>query len=348
MKPAVTNNMDSDKKINESIKNTRHEIRISITKLIILLLLILLIAGIALLTDWENKNKKMFNDYAVALNDQHQQLLQYQNNVEEIAQKVESLKQQQVSENEASKQRDTSWGWQLDTANYLVHLAQYHLLYSHDISSALALLRTADQYLEKRSESEPDKVRTLLAKDITLLQAIPTIDKPHLLKQLDALQEQIAKLKINIPSTTARAPVKATDTTAPLIIFEKIMKELNRLVVIHRAEETDEFMNPVLSLQQQIYLQKKVQLALQQAQWCVLQNQQMLYQQSLLQAKQWIQRYFSHQEIQAIIKTIDDLQTTNLQPEMPDLSMTVQAMQELISRYLSPSDKLTPSSTIPG
>jgi uroporphyrin-3 C-methyltransferase len=73
---------------------------------------------------------------------------------------------------------------------------------------------------------------------------------------------------------------------------------------------------------------------LQQAQWAVIHSNAAVYQSSLQQATSWIQQYFANNEptTQAMLSVLDALQKVNIQPELPDITPALQALNEALQR----------------
>lgn len=219
--------------------------------------------------------------------------------------------------------------WRFAEAKYLVQLAYYHLTFTRDVQAALSLLQTAEQRIAALDDPSLLQIRQLIANNIVALQAVPRVDIAGLLTRITALQMQVSQLPtIGLPS------LKSTEeeTDESLSPLRKAVHDswstLQKIVVI-RHDDTS--IHPLLSPEQQTYLQQNLQLILQQAQWAALREQEDVYQSSLKQAQKWIEHYFADSlpPTRAFLHAITELQNINVQPTLPDLAPLARQMQQL-------------------
>lgn len=219
--------------------------------------------------------------------------------------------------------------WRFAEAKYLVQLAYYHLTFTRDIQAALSLLQTAEQRIAALNDPSLLQIRQLIANNIVALQAVPRVDIAGLLTRITALQTQVAQLPtIGLPSLKS-AEEETEEPASPLRkAVHDSWSTLQKIVVI-RHDDTS--IHPLLSPEQQTYLQQNLQLILQQAQWAALREQEDVYQSSLKQAQKWIEHYFADSlpPTRAFLHAIAELQKINVQPALPDLAPLATQMQQL-------------------
>lgn len=222
--------------------------------------------------------------------------------------------------------------WRFAEAKYLVQLANYHLTFTRDVPAALALLQTAEQRIATINDPTLLPIRQLIANSIVELQAVPKIDLAGLLTRITALQVQTIKLPAiglpapeplqeeNKPENLARSPLRKAINDSWIT--------LQKIVVIRHQ---DQQIQPLLSPEQQMYLQQNLQLILQQAQWAALRGQEDIYQSSLDQAQKWVEHYFAGNlpATQAFIRSIAELKKIDVQPPLPDLGPLALAVQQI-------------------
>lgn len=222
--------------------------------------------------------------------------------------------------------------WRFAEAKYLVQLANYHLTFTRDVPAALALLETAEQRIASLNDPTLLHIRQLVANNIVALQAVPKIDLAGLLTRITALQIETARLpsiglppqqqpaEEDQPANLARSPLRKA--------IHDSWETLQKIVVIRRQDQQIE---PLLSPEQQTYLQQNLQLILQQAQWAALRGQEDVYLSSLIQAEKWVQHYFAGNlpATQAFINAIGQLKKINVQPALPDLAPLATAVQQI-------------------
>jgi uroporphyrin-3 C-methyltransferase len=245
----------------------------------------------------------------------------------------EQLQQQQTAL--AQLQQATTGkqkAWILAEVNYLAQSADYHLRFAHDVPTAIILLQTANQRLAELDNTNIVDLRQLFSKAIVELQATPRVDAAGILSQLNALQEKTDQLPL------APVVLPAEKNTQPLLnppeanTWQRALalswQTLQKLIVVRRV---DQAVKPLLSVEQQGYLQQNLRLLLQRAEFALLRNQATAYQSSLQQAQALIQHYFALDAAltKAVSQNLSELQRVNVAPVMPDISALVTAVQKI-------------------
>lgn len=233
-------------------------------------------------------------------------------------------------------------------AEYLITLSEFTLSYSSNVELATKLLEYADQKLQQASDPALLEIRKSVMADLTSLQAVPKVDFAGLIARLSALSEQVSSLTLlpeaPPPGIKPAAPVHATWKEKLFATFHK----LKDLIVIRRLEEP---MKPLPSPEQETYIVGNIRLKLSQAQWAVLHQEPMLYVQSLEEAKNNLQKYFSkNPKTNNLIQIITNLATVDIKPAFPDLSKTLMQIHNYINSASQTSDinKASPINTVPG
>ena len=205
---------------------------------------------------------------------------------------------------------------------YLVKMANLRLSTQHDLTSALILLKQANQEVNALNAPEMENFREALVKNISDLQAIAPVDIKSLSDQLTQLQTDVPKLSILVAPKPNTSILENTPHQAQKKWWDRawdnIRASLKQLVVItHQSEDIPAMMTP----EQQIYLQENLQLLIMQAQWAALNHNNDLYQSSLNQAKDWVNKYYvqNSANTQAFLKSLDTLLAINLSPNYPDI-----------------------------
>lgn len=286
---------------------------------------------------WKKINDFHFSTSA-NLTKNKEQFSQYQNNLVQL----QALIQKNISPDKNLIQ--------VNEAKYLIQLANYNLLYLSDQNSALSALNLAEKKLANLSQVSvsTESLHNLLTQNIATLNALPLLDLNKTLGELNALKTQLAALPLLASAPTAKEIVNSQAQSNPEKNWIKAMQaslnSFKELIVIRRLDKPIE---PLLPQIQQQYLKQDLQLLFEQAQWALLHHHQEIYNASLQQAKKNIQQYYAEQspDAQTIMQHIDQLNTINIQPVLPDLSPTLQAVDDLIVTIASkPTDqKETPS-----
>jgi uroporphyrin-3 C-methyltransferase len=211
--------------------------------------------------------------------------------------------------------------------DYLVRLAQYNAQYVGDAKIALALLETAEQRVSSLSSPQLADVRAALVGDITTLKGVKPVDAEGLMLRLNALSDSIVELPIVMQVMPEKATESAEGAAAPLAANnwkEKLLssaESLKKVVVIRHLAEP---VMPLIAPDQHSNLVGNIQLKLSLAQWALVHREPKIYNVAIMQAKEWVQRYFQANDMtHAVIAGLDELAKVDIKPVLPDLAPTV-------------------------
>ena len=226
--------------------------------------------------------------------------------------------------------QDNKVVWQIGEARYLTRLAQDNLLLEDNVSLVITLLQSADQTLSQLTDPNITEVRKALASDITALQAVPVVDVSGIYLKLAALNDQVEQL--SLPMTPSTEKVKLAEAANDLPWWQRGLHQswqtLKQLVVVRYHNATE---RPFLSPEQQAYLQQNLHAELEQAMTALLQKNAVVYKSSLTQASAWVKTYFVQDApgTVAMLKSLDELQTTVIRPELPNLKASLAAFDQV-------------------
>lgn len=307
--------------------------------------LIAVIIAIACWFQLVHQQKKSTNNYSQLQSSFHQTL----SNTAQLGQAINDLQNQIASQNDQiqalqaafNRLQASNSGYETDITlqqvDRYLQQANLSLTFNHDIAGAINLLQAADQRLNNVPDTQVIPLRQAIAVTIVKLQSIAPIDYVGVLSKLSALRDQVATLplfainsKVQIfhqnanEATPAITPAHGTLNKA----WQTTVATLKTLVIIRNRHDE---ITPLISQTQEQFLRQNLQLILQQAQWAVLQNQQGVYQFSLTQANEWIQRYFADNEQATIAMQTDiaQLQKINLTPNIPDINLLISQLHTL-------------------
>jgi uroporphyrin-3 C-methyltransferase len=282
--------------------------------LVLLIILIILIIATALgRYFWLRFGKE-------ALSNPFATITKLQNNLSQKQAIIQNLQNQ----NEAQRQdyaKATSW--KPIAIEHLVRMADLTLNTKGDVKTALAFLIAAKKYA---GDIEESAINHALNKDIASLQAVPIVDPEELVLTIDMISQQINTLSM-IPSQAAISPTASQPTESQPVqllnrLFASVVKALKDIVIIrHQATE------PILPQEQVTILRFNIQAKLLQAELAVMQRQNKLYQACLTQAIDLITKHFvsSNTATANVLHTLQELQQTNLQPDLPTLTESLTA-----------------------
>ena len=103
----------------------------------------------------------------------------------------------------------------------------------------------------------------------------------------------------------------------------------------------DEPVKPLLSPEQTAYARLNLQLMLEEAELAVLQGHQELYSRSLTKASKAIDTWYdsSSPKIIALSDTLEELADKNIDPDLPDISKSLQLLKSRLAGRLSDDNK---------
>lgn len=226
--------------------------------------------------------------------------------------------------------------WLLLKARYYLELAQINTHWSDNFNASVSLLQQADKLLSQLNAPQIFEIRQIIAKEIAQLKAMPPIDIPGLLSQLDAAQLSVSNLTIQSPLEKNNAtgqtelPQSSNASTWKSRLKDNL-KLLEQLVIVRR---TDEQIKPLMSPLFESALKESIRLNLQEAQWAILNNNTEVYQLALKQASSNIKRIFDEQapETLALLKQISELQNIKLIQEKPVTGSALPQLNQIIEQ----------------
>ncbi|QOR40516.1 hypothetical protein HNO52_19815 [Billgrantia diversa] len=235
---------------------------------------------------------------------------------------------------ELSREQDTDEReWLHAEAAYLLRLANQRLQLERDVEGAKALLRTADARLNEADNPALLSVRRAIASELSILDGVPEVDRTGLYLALNAQQERLSQLPLSreLEEIPARSGIEEAPSGAWQEQLSRFGQELKDLVVIRHH---DEALEGLVAPEQESYLRQSARLILEQAQLALLEEEQALYEASIDKALELVRGYYDTEngEVQSVIERLEELKGKNIQPELPDISGSHEALAEFIER----------------
>nr|WP_297401593.1 uroporphyrinogen-III C-methyltransferase [uncultured Marinobacter sp.] len=241
----------------------------------------------------------------------------------------------------------TRTDWLLAEAEYLLRIANQRLMIEKDIRGALSALQSADEVLAESDDIGVYPVRQQLAREILALKGLTGVDRTGLYLKLEAVIGSVHQLT-DQALIHARAPDFATadsdnpvgtEPNALVRAWRQFTDTLQQVIVVRRMDEP---VKPLLSPDQSAYARLNLQLMLEEAELAVLRGNQLLYQRALTKARAAILDWYdaSHPRVKAITATLTELAERNVDPELPDISQSLDLLKErLAGRLAAGNDK---------
>ncbi|WP_438971245.1 uroporphyrinogen-III C-methyltransferase [Methylophaga sp.] len=274
----------------------------------------------------ENVSELVAETEALALS-----LRQSQNQLGTVQQKQEQVGEQlsQLLAREQLSNTDMLRKWALQEIEYLLNIANQRALLAHDVQGAQQALEMADQQLENLSDYRLHPLRALIAEDMMALDALANVDISGMAIQLQTAANRINTLRVaKGPEVTANEAMTMDEPVADATwkqAVNDVWQQIRSLVVI-RHDQSGE--SAVLVPEQRYFLYQNLRLQLESARLALLNADTASYKHSLETAIAWLERYFTGDERDAMLGTLEQLQQTQINIAIPDISASLNWLKE--------------------
>ena len=228
--------------------------------------------------------------------------------------------------------------WKLAEAEYLLRIANHRLLMEQDARAAGQLLTTADRILAEVGDFSLHDVRARLADEILSLRSAAESDQQGLYLQLEALKNSLQALPLRLPEYMQAkvAPQQSleealtTPAAADNTVWQQVAGRLSAFFDYRRIEGP-ETRRPLLSPEEATYLEMNLRLMLERSQLALLRRNQMVYEQSLSTAADWMDDYLdpAHPAVAESQRQIEELLGVQVEQPMPDISGSLNSLQAI-------------------
>ena len=220
--------------------------------------------------------------------------------------------------------------WRLSEVDYLLQLAANKIWLEQDVTTALALLTSADEKLAALDDPSMLLIRQAINEDRKQLQAVVKPDLSQLHIQLQSLRKQSMLLPLKQQETAALPTPPVAD--AELKNWRNTLNYYwqntwNKLFQVRSAVPEDYFS---LTTEQQLMLRVSLNQQLVLAELAIMQQQPQVYHSALQQASDQVQRYFSSDDadVQQLSADLAALAAVDVSlPEIKPLTSLAQLQQ---------------------
>ncbi|MBF6624020.1 MAG: uroporphyrinogen-III C-methyltransferase [Pseudomonas stutzeri] len=219
--------------------------------------------------------------------------------------------------------------WQLAEAEHLLRMAMLRLSAMQDVNSAVSLVEEADLILRRQDDPGAYAARQKLLEGLEALRSLPELDRTGLFLQLGALGGQANQLSALAPEfELGQAQPESQGGSR----WRQWLDEMTRYVRIDFNAGTD--VKPLLAGQSLAQVRLALSLAIEQAQWAVLNGNTEVYRQSLAQAVRLIEDHFNEDNGQSrgLRDRIAALSGRQVSVTLPDLAPALQTLQAYVQK----------------
>ena len=213
--------------------------------------------------------------------------------------------------------------WLLAQADYLVKLAGRKLWSDQDVTTAAALLKSADASLADMNDPSLIDVRRALNEDVGSLSAVAQVDFDGIILKLNQLSNQVDNLRL-ADNDTDDSPMDNDSSSLSSSLTEwrqNLTKSwhnfMDDFITIRRRDSSAE---PLLAPNQDVYLRENIRSRLLIAAQAVPRHQDEVYKQSLESVSTWVRAYFdtSDPSTKAFLEELDNLSQQSVSMDVPD------------------------------
>jgi len=213
--------------------------------------------------------------------------------------------------------------WLLAQADYLVKLAGRKLWSDQDVTTAAALLKSADASLADMNDPSLIEVRRALNEDVGSLSAVAQVDFDGIILKLNQLSNQVDNLRL-ADNDTDDSPMDSDSSSLSGSLTEwrqNLTKSwhnfMDDFITIRRRDTSAE---PLLAPNQDVYLRENIRSRLLIAAQAVPRHQDEVYKQSLESVSTWVRAYFdtSDPSTKAFLEELDNLSQQSVSMDVPD------------------------------
>lgn len=229
--------------------------------------------------------------------------------------------------NEVARQAPPSTGeWQRAEVQYLLRIANHRLLMERDVTGALRLLEAADNILDQLDDFALHEVRARLADEIAALENFQGTDLEGLFLRLESLKRDLDELPLRMPEYLAREPEPEPQAED---FWSALEERVSGFLRLRRFEGA---VKPLLAPEEAVYLELNLRLMLERAQLAAVRGEQLIFEESIITAMEWIRRYLNTDEtrVQRMLDELNTLAEVDLQRELPDISGSLNALREVL------------------
>lgn len=224
--------------------------------------------------------------------------------------------------------------WLLLKTRYYLELAAINQQFSDNTPVSIALLKQAQSLLSNQHDARLYPIMQAIANDKARLELAPTLDKAEALTQLNAAFLMVQTLQIT-PFIPSKNRLNGTQKTSVnhhhwRDILNENLQQLKQLIIIRHHDSAIEALTTPTD---EAIIRDNIFLNLQQAQWAILQSNQMVYNHALTQAINNIKHVFNVHAHQTslLIQQLNQLQAISFEKKQPIGQESIVLLNKLIA-----------------
>ncbi|BCL50643.1 MULTISPECIES: uroporphyrinogen-III C-methyltransferase [Citrobacter] len=225
--------------------------------------------------------------------------------------------------------------WLLAQSDFLVKLAGRKLWSDQDVTTAAALLKSADASLADMNDPSLIAARRAITDDIASLSAVAQVDYDGIILKVNQLSNQIDNLRL-ADNNTDDSPMDSDSTELSSSISEwrvNLQKSwqnfMDSFITIRRRDDTAV---PLLAPNQDVYLRENIRSRLLVAAQAVPRHQEETYRQALDNVSTWVRAYYDTDDAttKAFLDDVDKLSQQSITMDVPETLQSQPILEKLM------------------
>lgn len=224
--------------------------------------------------------------------------------------------------------------WLLAQADFLVKLAGRKLWSDQDVTTAAALLKSADASLADMNDPSLIGARRAITDDIATLSAVSQVDYDGMILKVNQLANQIDNLRL-ADNNDDDSPMDADSDELSSSISEwrvnlqSWQNFMDSFITVRRRDETAV---PLLAPNQDIYLRENIRSRLLVAAQAVPRHQEETWKQSLDNVSTWVRAYYDTDDAttKAFLDEVDKLSQQSITMTVPETLQSQALLEKLM------------------
>lgn len=225
--------------------------------------------------------------------------------------------------------------WLLAQADFLVKLAGRKLWSDQDVTTAAALLKSADASLADMNDPSLITARRAITDDVASLSAISQVDYDGIILKVNQLSNQIDNLRLadnnddDSPMDSDSSELSSSLSEWRVNLQKSWQNFMDSFITIRRRDETAV---PLLAPNQDIYLRENIRSRLLVAAQAVPRHQEETYKQALDNVSTWVRAYYDTDDstTKAFLEDIDKLEQQSISMSVPDSLKSQPILEKLM------------------
>ena len=264
-----------------------------------------------------------------------------------LKQQAEQLQEAKTQQAEMAKQLDEmqqkvaaisgtdSKTWLLAQSDFLVKLAGRKLWSDQDVTTAAALLKSADASLADMNDPSLIAARRAITEDIASLSAVSQVDYDGIILKVNQLANQVDNLRL-ADNNTDDSPMDndGSELSASLgewrVNLQKSWQNfMDSFITIRRRDETAV---PLLAPNQDIYLRENIRAQLLAASQAIPRHQDETFKQALDNVSTWVRAYYDTADAatKTFLDEIDKLSQQSISMDIPETLQSQPILEKLM------------------